>query len=72
MFSYEPPVNPPCNICEEYKKPALIMDKIQEICDNIAKRGDKSYFSDIVDLLYIHIEDNIEKFLPEADYDDYE
>lgn len=69
MFAYEPPLNPPCDAWEEYEKPAFIMDTIKDICENIFRRGEKSDFSDVFDLLYEHIEDNIEKFLPEPDYD---
>lgn len=72
MFAYEPRLNPFCDIWEDDKKPKLIMEKIQEICENISEKGENSYFSDIFDLLYIHIEDNIHKFLPEAEYDDHE
>lgn len=71
MFAYEPPLNPPCDEWEEYEKPAFILETIKEICTNIAKKGEKTSFQSIFDLLYEHIDDNIEKFLPEADYDDY-
>lgn len=70
MFVYEPPLEPPCNYWEEYQKPAFITGKIHEICQSIANKGEKSSFVEIFDLLYEHIEDNIDKFLPEEDYDD--
>lgn len=68
MFAYEPPLDPPCNYWEEYEKPAFIEGKIIEICENIAKKGTKTSFTDVFDFLYEHIEENIEKFLPEVGY----
>ncbi len=48
------------NIPEDY-----ISDKVQEICKSIAKEGEQSSFSDIFLMVYEHIQDNIEKFIPE-------
>lgn len=70
MFAYEPPLEPPCNVWEEYEKPAFIMGKMREICEKISQKGENCGFPAIFDLIYEHIDDNIEKFLPEADYDD--
>jgi hypothetical protein len=72
MFAYELPINPPVSLWEECHKPEFIQHKIREICESIAKKGAESPYQDIVDILYEHIEDNIEKFLVEADYGDYE
>lgn len=71
MFAYEPSLEPPCNVWEEYEKPAFILSKIQEICEKIVQKGEKSGFPEIIDLLYEHIEEHLEKYLPEPDYDDY-
>lgn len=42
-----------------------IENKVQEICRYISKEGQSSSFKDIFSMIYEHIEDNIEKFLPE-------
>lgn len=70
MFAYEPPLDPPSNIWEEYDKPAFIMQVLQDICENILKRGEKTDHQDVLDLVYEHIEEHLDKYLPEADYDD--
>lgn len=72
MFAYELPLDPPCNFWEEYEKPTFIKNMIQEICDNILKKGEKTQFIQIFDLIYEHLDENIEKFLPEGTYDDCE
>ncbi len=59
MFKYEPP----CDDWEDRDKPMLINFKIQDICANIAKKGEKSSYPEIFDHLYEYIQDNIEKFL---------
>ena len=46
------------------------MNKIEEICDNIAKKGERNQYSEVFDLLYEFIDDNLDKFLPEADHDE--
>jgi hypothetical protein len=69
MFAYELPIEPSYDIWEEQQKPFLIMEKLKEICEDISSKGDKSHFSDIVDLLYEHIQDNLEQFLPQELYD---
>ena len=70
MFSYKLPLDPPCNVWEEYKKPAFILSKIQEICEKISQKGANCEFSTIFELIYEHVEDNIENFLSEDEYDD--
>ena len=72
MFAYNQPVNPPASVWEECHKPEFIKNKIKDICENIAKKGVDSTYQDVVALLYDHLEDNIERFLEEADYGDYE
>lgn len=48
----------------------LIDDKLKYVCENIARKGSSTHFDEIYDLLFEHINDNIEKFLPEAPSDD--
>jgi hypothetical protein len=72
MFAYEPHLEPPCNYWEEYKKPAMIEKKIIEISKNITEKGNNTFFSEIFDYMYEYIEDNLEKFLSHAEYDDCE
>ncbi len=69
MFAYEPPSSPPCNAWEDHNKPVFIMNTIHNICESISRKGEKSPFTDVIDLLYEHIENNIEKFLPEQSYE---
>lgn len=69
MLGYEPPLEPPYNLWEEYEKPIFINNKIKEICHSIAVKGENGEFSEIFDLLYEYIDDKIEKFLPVGAYD---
>jgi hypothetical protein len=48
----------------------LIDDKLKYVCENISRRGADTHFDEIYDLLFEYINDNIEKFLPEALHDD--
>lgn len=70
MFVYKEQVEPYLHYWEDYKKPKFIMNKIEEICDNIAKKGERNQYSEVFDLLYEFIDDNLDKFLPEADHDE--
>lgn len=64
MIRQEGAQNPPCNGWEEYEKPVIINGIAQEICDNIAKKGKRSMYTDIFDLIYEHIEDNFMNYFP--------
>lgn len=66
MFHIDPPANPPCNYWEEYGKPQLIQEKLQEICKKISQKGENSGFPEVFDIIYEYVEDNITKYLPEA------
>lgn len=59
MFNYEMP----CSDWEERIKPAIINDKVLEICTNIANRRDENSFPAIFQHLYDYIDDNLEKFI---------
>lgn len=69
MFAYEPPLEPPCDQWNEYQKPLFIKKKIEEVCEDIFCRLDKTNFEEIYDLLHEYIEDNIDKFLPQVMYE---
>lgn len=69
MFAYETATEPHVDYWQEYGKAEFIEEKLQEICKNIAEKGTKTCFTELFDYLYEHIEDNIELYLPEADYD---
>lgn len=69
MFAYEPPLNPPVDYWEEYKKPEFILSKIHEICQDIVKRQEDTNYQEVFDILYLHIEEHLDKFLPEDDYE---
>lgn len=45
----------------------FISYKVQEICNSISKEGEQSSYSSIFQILYEHIVDNIEKFIPEKE-----
>lgn len=69
MFAYELPEEPNVDRWEDYQKPLFIKKKIEEVCEDIFCRLDKSHFEEIYDLLREHIEDNIEKYLPNQEQD---
>jgi hypothetical protein len=45
----------------------FISYKVQEVCNSISKEGEQSSYSSIFEMLYEHIVDNIEKFIPEKE-----
>jgi hypothetical protein len=65
MYAMHLPSEPPCDDWNDRDKPILINIKIQEICANIGKKGEKCSFPEIFDYLYEYIDNNIEKFLGE-------
>jgi hypothetical protein len=69
MFAYEPPLDPPCDEWTEYKLPELCKDRIEEICKNILKKGEDTYYARIYDALYELVEQDIEQEYAEASYD---
>ena len=62
MFALEPSLEPFCDKWKEYEKPALIKKYIEEICEEIFKKGEKSRFQDIYNHIYEMIEDNFEEY----------
>lgn len=69
MYSSELPLQPACDHWNEFEKPVIIANKIYEICENILKKGEHTFYQEVLNLLYEHIDQNIEKFLPESDYE---
>ena len=69
MFAYDTGIEPPVSAWEEYEKPEFIVATITKICEDIVKRGSKSKFSEIFDMLYEHVDDNLELFEDEVVYD---
>lgn len=59
MFSWEMP----CSNWEERIKPAIINETVRDICLNIVNRREENSYPDVFQLIYDHIEDNLEKFL---------
>ncbi len=72
MLFYEPSLDPFCDYWTTYGKNEFIMNKVPEICESIANQGSSSPFEEIFDLIYIHIEENINDFYPKVGYDSYE
>lgn len=66
----EPRLEPEVNEWKEYRMPEMINDKIFEICEDISNRGSDTRFTRMFYLLYEHIEDNLEKFMPELENSD--
>lgn len=65
----EAPLEPYVNEWEEYLKPKFIEDKIFDIAYDIMKKGERSQYKEAFLALYMHISDNIEKYIPEPDVD---
>lgn len=61
MFAYELPINPPCDVWEEYQLPELCKSRIQDLCEDILKRGERTRFNRIYDTLYQLIREEIEE-----------
>ena len=59
---------PPCPSRFEHAKEQWLKDKIEEICSQIIIHGEDAD-KDVYDLLWIHIEDNIEKYTEEPSYE---
>lgn len=62
MAVYGPPTEPPVDYWEEYEKPRIVQNKIQEACEDIVKKGTNTRFQEIFDIIYEHIIENLEKF----------
>lgn len=60
MFAYEPPLDPLCDEWEEYRCPELCKSRIEDICQDILKRGETTRFNKIYDALYELVKEDIE------------
>lgn len=70
MLSYDDRLEPYCNEWEEYILPGMCKGRIEEVCANIMKKGDKTIFRRIYDAMYEIVQDDIEKEL-NFNYDTY-
>jgi hypothetical protein len=61
------PDNPPCNKWEEYDCPRFIDDLIETVAHDIDKKGVKTRYLELYDVLYMYIYENIEKFYPKEE-----
>ncbi len=61
MFAYELSLDPPCNEWEEYQLPQLCQWRIAEVCQDILKRGEKSRYQAIYDIIYELVREDIEE-----------
>lgn len=52
MFAYELPLDPPCDEWKEYLRPQLCKRRIESICQDILRRGEKTFYRDIYDAIY--------------------
>jgi hypothetical protein len=52
-----------------FDRDRFVMDKVHEICQNICERGSKTVFPEIAEWLFMKIDEELEKYLPEPDYD---
>lgn len=61
MFAIqEPPLSPPCDEWKEYTLPELCQSRIEDICKDILKRGDRTRFQKIYDAIYELVEADVE------------
>ncbi len=60
MLAYEPPLNPSCNEWNDYLCPIICAEKIKEVCADILKRGERTNFQKIYDVIYELVHDDIE------------
>lgn len=60
MFAYELPLDPPCDEWKEYILPERCKDRIEDICKDILKRGERTNFQAIYDAIYELVEADIE------------
>ena len=50
----------------DHDKPEFIEETVKQVCDNIAYKGENIIYSQIFDLLYEYIENNLNDFIPEV------
>lgn len=67
---YEPPVYKNQFGMDEFREEEFIVDTIEQFCKSALQKGSLSSKEDLLYmLLYEHIQDNLEQFVPEPDYD---
>lgn len=56
-----------------HQQAVFIEDRLEQLAQYMLRKGKNDYLEieneSLIDMLYEHIEDNIEKFLPEVDCD---
>lgn len=62
-------INPPVDVWEEYEKPALITETILEFAKDVLKKGEHTEYNELYDYLYECIEENIQLYTKEHNYD---
>jgi hypothetical protein len=60
MFAYELPLNPPCNEWVEYILPERCKNRVEEICQDILRKGENTKYNIIYDAIYELVEADIE------------
>jgi hypothetical protein len=68
MFAYELPLDPPCNEWREYILPERCQRRIEEVCKDILKKGEGSFYKAIYAAIYELVEADIETEDLEADH----
>lgn len=63
----ELPLNPSCDKWDAFTKPNFIEGKIFDICEDIVKRGYRTNYKKVFDLLYEHIDEYIDQYYPSED-----
>jgi hypothetical protein len=58
MFSYQ--LEPSCDEWREYHCPELCKSRIKEICQDILKRGDETYYAGIYEAIYELVQADVE------------
>jgi hypothetical protein len=67
MYNLETPTDD----VDEYKIKQFVKEYLREICDDIAKRGEKTLYFEVYEKIAEYIEDNLECFMGgELGYDD--
>jgi len=61
--------NPPADRWDDDLKYQFIMNRLYSICRNISEKGENTQYNEELDFLYEHIEENIDKHLPEATHE---
>ena len=68
MYLFEPPVYENRFGMDEYAEEYFVKEEIEKFCKAVLQS--KNFSSEIYDVIYEYIRDNLEKFIPEPDYDE--